>query len=185
MNWTAKPMTVQPETNSASAITTNFKAAFGGHPAGVAIITADIGTGPVGITASSVASVSAEPPILAFSLASQKGSAAAVAVADTLVIHLLTSEDLHLAQAFASSSAERFTGSMVWTRLETGEPYLMHAGYALRCEVLSRTTAGGSLLVAASVVEIMEPGEGQISTPLVYHRRAYHGLGEHTVLPKS
>lgn len=183
--WTAQPMTIQPEVSTSTAIAHNFKAAFGGHPAGVAIITADIGTGPVGITASSVASVSAEPPILAFSLASQKGSAAAVGVADSLVIHLLTSEDVHLAQLFSSSTAERFAGSMVWTRLETGEPYLMHAGYALRCEVLSRTTAGGSLLVAAGVVEIMEPGVARGVTPLVYHRRAYHGLGEHTVLPSN
>lgn len=176
-------MTVLPDAEVAAAITQNFKAAFGAHPAGVCIITADIGTGPVGITASSVASVSAEPPILAFSLASQKGSAAAIAVADSLVIHLLTGEDLQLAQAFASPSTDRFAGSMVWTRLPTGEPLLMHAGFALRCEVLSRTTAGSSLLVAASVVEVIEPHDAAATVPLVYHRRAYHGLGEHTVLP--
>ncbi|WP_104092177.1 flavin reductase family protein [Arthrobacter sp. GMC3] len=173
-------MTAHPVSGTEAKATREFKSAFGGHPAGVSVITADIGTGPVGITASSVASVSAEPPILAFSLAASTGSAAAIAVADTLVVHLLTAEDLELAQTFASSTTERFTGSMVWTRLETGEPLLMHAGYALRCEVLSRTPAGGSLLVAASVVEVIapeEPGEA-----MVYHRRAFHGLGEHTVI---
>lgn len=178
-------MSIQPETNQANVITANFKAAFGGHPAGVSIITADIGTGPVGITASSVASVSAEPPILAFSLASQKGSAAAIAVADSLVVHLLSAQDLHLAQAFASPTADRFMGSMVWTRLATGEPLLMHAGYALRCEVLSRTTAGGSLLVAAGVVDIIAPDEAVKGTPLVYHRRSYHGLGTHSEINPS
>ncbi|GAA5229491.1 flavin reductase family protein [Arthrobacter cryoconiti] len=167
-------MTAQPATSGTGTVIGDFKAAFGGHPAGISVITADIGTGPVGITASSVASVSAEPPILAFSLASQSGSAAAIAVADSLVVHLLTAADLELARAFASASSERFTSSMLWTRLETGEPLLMHAGFALRCQVLSRTPAGGSLLVAASVVEIISPDI--IGEPLVYHSRAYRGL---------
>ncbi|WP_154605725.1 flavin reductase family protein [Arthrobacter sp. AQ5-05] len=174
-------MTAHPVSGTESKVTRDFKSAFGGHPAGVCIITADIGTGPVGITASSVASVSAEPPILAFSLAAATGSAAAIAVADSFVVHLLTSDDLELARTFATSNAERFTGSMVWTRLETGEPLLMHAGYALRCQVLSRTQAGSSLLVAAAVVEVIAP-EVQ-GDAMVYHRRAFHGLGQHTVLP--
>jgi flavin reductase (DIM6/NTAB) family NADH-FMN oxidoreductase RutF len=176
-------MTAQPLANGASQVTGDFKAAFGGHPAGVSIITADIGTGPVGITASSVASVSAEPPILAFSLASQSGSAAAIAVADTLVVHLLTAGDLELARTFASATTERFTGAMVWTRLESGEPLLMHGGFALRCQVLSRTPAGGSLLVAAAVVEVIAPET--LDDPLVYHRRVFHGLGPHSALPEG
>ncbi|PYI68654.1 flavin reductase [Arthrobacter livingstonensis] len=178
-------MTAQPDTSTVAESTgaAAFKAAFGGHPAGVSIITADIGTGPVGITASSVASVSAEPAILAFSLASQSGSAAAIAVADSLVVHLLTTADVGLARAFASPATERFTAGMVWTRLETGEPLLLHAGYALRCQVLSRTPAGGSLLVAASVVEVIAPVAA--GAPMVYHRRAFHGLGGHTVLAEG
>jgi len=174
-------MTAHPVSGTELEVTRDFKSAFGGHPAGVSVITADIGTGPVGITASSVASVSAEPPILAFSLAAATGSAAAIAVAQTLVVHLLTAGDLELAQTFARAGTERFTGSMVWTRLETGEPLLMHAGYALRCEVLSRTQAGGSLLVAATVLEVIAPEAP--GDPMVYHSRAFHGLGEHTVLP--
>ncbi|WP_207344077.1 flavin reductase family protein [Arthrobacter sp. E3] len=159
----------------------DFKAAFGAHPAGVSIITADSPTGPVGITASSVASVSVDPPLLAFSLAAGSGSAAALAVADTVVVHLLRVGDLELAKCFASSTSERFTGSMVWTRLDTGEPLLAHSGHALRCKVLSRTPAGGSLLLAAEVLEIVvaeTTGEA-----MVYHSRAFHRLGGHSILP--
>lgn len=171
-------MTVELQT---PGLTSDFKAAFGGHPAGVSIITADSATGPVGITASSVASVSADPPLLAFSLAASSGSAAAIAVADSVVVHLLTTGDLELARTFATSATERFTGSMVWTRLKTGEPLLMHGGYALRCKILSRTPAGGSLLLAAEVEEIIVPDA--TGEPLVYHSRAFHWLGEHSILP--
>lgn len=172
------------------ALTDSFKAAFGGHPAGVSIITADSATGPVGITASSVASVSAEPPLLAFSLAASSGSAAALAVASSVVVHLLTTDDLDLAKTFANSNSERFTDTMPWTRLETGEPLLVHGGYALRCKILSRTPAGGSLLLAAQVLEIMTPGRNATSVPvspgaaMVYHSRNFHALGEHSMMPR-
>lgn len=183
---TGTPVVAAAET----ALTDSFKAAFGGHPAGVSIITADSATGPVGITASSVASVSAEPPLLAFSLAASSGSAAALAVASSVVVHLLTTDDLDLAKTFANSNSERFTDTMPWTRLETGEPLLVHGGYALRCKILSRTPAGGSLLLAAQVLEIMTPGRNATSVPvspgaaMVYHSRNFHALGEHSMMPR-
>lgn len=173
---TARPRRIP----AASALTTDFKAAFGGHPSGVAVITADSGTGPAGITASSVASVSAEPPLLAFSLAAQSGSAAALAVAETVVVHLLSTADLALARIFADSSSERFTESMAWTRLAGGEPLLVHGGYALHCRILSRTPAGGSLLLAAEVIDIIAPESA--AAPLVYHSRNFHALGENSIL---
>ena len=188
---TGTPVAVVSEPAVAEpALTDSFKAAFGGHPAGVSIITADSATGPVGITASSVASVSAEPPLLAFSLAASSGSAAALAVASSVVVHLLTTDDLDLAKTFANSNSERFTGTMPWTRLETGEPLLVHGGYALRCKILSRTPAGGSLLLAAQVLEIMTPGRNAKSVPvspgaaMVYHSRNFHALGEHSMMPR-
>jgi flavin reductase (DIM6/NTAB) family NADH-FMN oxidoreductase RutF len=46
---------------SSSLSPDEFKALFRGHPGGVAVITADAGDGPVALTATSVASVSADP----------------------------------------------------------------------------------------------------------------------------
>ena len=51
-----------------------FKRAFRNHAAGVAIITADAGNGPVGLTATSVFSVSAEPALLVFSVSDDSSS---------------------------------------------------------------------------------------------------------------
>ncbi|WP_427018522.1 flavin reductase family protein [Pseudarthrobacter sp. P1] len=175
-------MTAQPQ--AAPSVADSFKDAFGNHPAGVAIITANTGTGPVGLTASSVASVSAEPAILAFSLASRAGSAAAIAAAGTFVVHLLGSGDVDLARIFASPGAERFTAAMDWTTLPTGEPILAHGGRTLRCATLSRTPAGGSVLIAATVLEILpapDPAAGDAG-PLVYHRRGFHTLGPGSAL---
>ena len=51
-----------------------FKLAFRNLAAGVSVVTADDGTGPVAMTATSVISISATPPLLVFS-ASQLSSA--------------------------------------------------------------------------------------------------------------
>jgi flavin reductase (DIM6/NTAB) family NADH-FMN oxidoreductase RutF len=79
-----------------------FKDAFRTHPAGIAVITAQGPDGPVGLTASSVSSVSAEPPVLAFSVSTASSSAAALVRSDTLVVHLLGADQLEIARLFAT-----------------------------------------------------------------------------------
>jgi hypothetical protein len=49
------------------------------------------------MTASSVFSVSAEPPVLVFSVSQMSSAAPTLLAADTLVVHMLTAENLDLA----------------------------------------------------------------------------------------
>src|SRR5690625_3277206 len=62
----------------------SFKDIFSTHPAGVALVTATDESGPVGLTVSSVASVSPDPAALSFSLTSARGSAAGILHAGTM-----------------------------------------------------------------------------------------------------
>lgn len=55
-----------------------FKSAFRSYPGGVSLITADAGGGPAALTATSVSAVSAEPPLLTFSLSARSSSAPAI-----------------------------------------------------------------------------------------------------------
>lgn len=169
-------MTSTPVTNP---VVEGFKDAFRGHPAGVAIITAAGPGGPVGLTASSVASVSAAPPILAFSLASAEGSAGVIAGAETVLVHLLGADNAELAALFAARGSERFGPDRTWTPLPGGEPLLPGVPRALLCRVLSRTQAGSSILIAAAVLDIHT---GPEAAPLVYHDRTFHRLGADSVI---
>ena len=63
---------------NADALVRDYKEAFRHHPAGVALITAATATGPVGLTASSVASVALDPTALVFSVTRATGSAGAL-----------------------------------------------------------------------------------------------------------
>ncbi|TKV27266.1 flavin reductase [Arthrobacter sp. NamB2] len=158
-----------------------FKDAFRTHPAGIAVITAQGPDGPVGLTASSVSSVSAEPPVLAFSVSTASSSAAVLVAAETLVVHLLGAEQLDIARLFATRGADRFGGAVQWQPLPTCEPLLTDAPWALRCRILHRLPIGGSMILAAEVVTI-EQARSDDATPLVYHNRSYHRLGDQSML---
>ncbi|MHA7241022.1 flavin reductase family protein [Arthrobacter sp. TMS1-12-1] len=159
-----------------------FKDAFRTHPAGIAVITGLGPDGPVGLTASSVSSVSAEPPVLAFSVSTASRSAAALITADTLVVHLLGADQVGIAQLFATRGADRFGGVVDWRPLETGEPLLLDAPWALRCRILHRLPIGGSMILAAEVAGIEQGDTRAGAVPLVYHNRSYHRLGDHSLL---
>ncbi len=185
--------TVRSENNlvahpsSESVVTADeFKAAFRNHPAGVAVITADAGDGPVALTATSVFSVSVEPPLLVFSVSELSSSTPTIRKADTVVVHLLGAAQLDIARLGATSGIDRFADTSIWARLPTGEPYFPAAHAWIRGRVVNKMEAGGSTVVAVQALQTKAPPAGDPSAdaaevePLVYHNRTWHRLGEHS-----
>jgi flavin reductase (DIM6/NTAB) family NADH-FMN oxidoreductase RutF len=177
---------------SASVITPwEFKAAFRNHPAGVALITADAGDGPVALTASSVISVSLEPPLLVFSLSALSSSSVTITQAQSVVVHLLSAAQLNLAQLGAARGVDRFADRALWTRLPTGEPYFPSAHAWIRGRVVNAMDAGGSTVVAVEALQAHAPTvtAGQDAAapaePLVYHNRSWHRLSEASKIPEA
>jgi flavin reductase (DIM6/NTAB) family NADH-FMN oxidoreductase RutF len=154
-----------------------FKRAFRHHPAGVALVTADAGDGPVALTASSVASVSAEPPVLTMSISGATSSAATLTRADTLVVHLLGADELDLALLGAHRGVDRFADTSAWSRLPTGEPYFVAVGARLRGRVVERMTFGDSTVLAVHVLDAVLPDAADRGDGLVYLDRAWHRIG--------
>lgn len=155
-----------------------MKLAFREHPAGVAIITAQTPEGPVGLTASSVASVAVDPPALSFSVTKATGSAGGVLDAPTFVVHLLDARHAGLAQTFAVSGTERFTPEQGWGTLATGEPVLEKVRIALRCRALQITEVGSSAVVVAEVLDAHFGVTADTHEPMVYLNRQFRQLGE-------
>ncbi|HWK19914.1 MAG TPA: flavin reductase family protein [Microbacteriaceae bacterium] len=163
-----------------------LKYAFRHHPAGVALVTADIGDGPVAMTVSSISSVTLSPPTIVFSASSASSSTPTLRRASTVVVHLLTTADLELAKLGARSGADRFGPHVAWGRLPSGEPYYPAVSSWLRCEVIEHVDLHGSLLFVLEAIEASPQG-GQSETvrqPLVYHDRKWHALGGRSVLPE-
>ena len=151
----------------------SFRAAFRGHPAGIGLIAAMTASGPVGLTASSVASIGIDPVALTFSVMRSTGSAGAILAADTYVVHLLDSAHVDLAQRFATTGSARFTAGEGWSTLPTGEPHLASARVALRCRSLHIVPVGSASAVIAEVLDIRH---GRSTDPVVYQDRSYRAL---------
>jgi flavin reductase (DIM6/NTAB) family NADH-FMN oxidoreductase RutF len=164
-----------------------FKHAFRHHPAGVAIVTADAGDGPVAMTVSSVASVAINPPTLIFSASAMSSSTPTIRRAATVVVHLLASDQVELAKLGATSGVERFGASVEWGRLPTGEPYYPNANAWLRGRVVDRVDVHGSTLVVVEALEAKPAAEGpeDAPDPLVYHDRKWYVLNEKAELPRA
>ena len=160
---------------STAATADALKLAFRDHPAGVSLITAQTDEGPVGLTASSVASVSVDPPALVFSVTRATGSAGGILRADSFLVHLLDSRHADLARTFAVSGTERFTAEQGWAELETGEPYLRDVRAALRCRALHTEIVGSSVVVVAEVIGSVQ---GDTHAPMAYYNREFRELGE-------
>lgn len=161
----------------------DFKAAFRRHAAGIAIITADAGDGPAGLTVSSVFSVSVDPPLLVFSMSGRSSTAPVINAAETVVVHLLNSGQLALAKTFATKDLDRFADRDSWSRLATGEPYLRAAPIWLRGRVVNRMDAGDSTVVAVQAIEShIDTRDIDETGPLVYYDRTYHKLSDDSLI---
>ena len=158
-----------------------FKRVFRNHAASVAIITADAGNGPVGLTATSVFSVSAEPALLVFSVSDDSSSARTLCKTENVVIHLLSADQVGLAKLCAKSGVDRFADTSLWDRLPSGEPYFPTAQAWILGRIVNRMPAGGATVFAVHALEASEP-EDDFLPPLVYHNRRWHSLGDHSTL---
>lgn len=184
---TAEPVPPSiPQTISPDAL----KAAFRRHAAGVAVITADIGDGPIAITVSSLASVSADPAVLLCSVADSTTTGRAMARSQTVVVHLLERSDLELAVRCATPGGDRFEDTSAWERLPSGEPMFSGPRMRLRGKVVQRNVFGDSTVLAIAVLDVIghegvtgEGGDAGSSDEvgpgaLAYLDRAWHVLDE-------
>ncbi|QEO13224.1 flavin reductase [Agromyces intestinalis] len=156
-----------------SDLIADFKTAFRTHPAGIALVTAATATGPVGLTASSVASVALDPTSLVFSVTRATGTAGALLGAHSLVVHFLGTQHEDLARAFSTSGGPRFTPEQPWERLPSGEPFLPDARAAMRAVPTLVVPVGSSSLIVAEVVDVRL---GPDAPPLVWHETRFRTL---------
>ena len=138
-------------------------------PSPVAVVTGRDPAGePVGMTVSSLTSVSLAPPLVLISVAAGSSTWARIAPAGRFAVNLLGAGDEELARRFASRT-ERF-GGVGYDWSAHGLPLLHAAPAAAEFSVVRVDPAGDHDLVLGELVSarIMQP-----RAPLVHHRSAY------------
>ncbi|MER6347302.1 flavin reductase family protein [Streptomyces sp. NPDC001595] len=166
---TATPDLATPRTASPDLL----RAVFRRHAAGVAVITAPGPSGPVGFTATSLTSVSADPPMLSFGIGAGASSWPAIAEADHVGVHILGEHQQELAATFARSGADRFGAPTAWREGPEGVPVLDGVLAWLVCRVHARVPAGDHRIVLAEVAGGDPTGSGR---PLLYHQGRFTAL---------
>ncbi|MGY9066405.1 flavin reductase family protein [Streptomyces sp. CAS3] len=150
-----------------------LRSTFRRHAAGVAVITARGAAGPVGFTATSLTSVSAEPPMISFGVGTGASSWPAIAEADHIGVHILGEHQGDLAATFARSGADRFGAPTAWRDGPEGVPVLDDVLAWLVCRIVARVPAGDHRIVLAQVVLGDPTGGGR---PLLYHQGRFTAL---------
>lgn len=151
-----------------------LRQAFRLYPSGVAIVTAMTPVGPVGLTVSSLASVSADPPVVSFSVSTATRSAGAILGASEVAVHVLPLGRSALADAFARSGSPRFTPDQGWVVTDDSPPQLPDAIVSLVGPVRQTVPVVGSTLV---LVDVALTSLGPPAEPLLHLDRAYRAVG--------
>ncbi|BBB01689.1 putative flavin-dependent reductase [Actinacidiphila reveromycinica] len=170
---TATPDLASPRPDPPDVDPDVFRSVFRRHAAGVAVVTAQGARGPVGFTATSLASVAVEPPLLSFGISVGASCWPAVSAAEHVGVHVLGDHQGELAALFARSGADRFAPPTRWSRGPYGVPLLDGVAAWLVGRVEGRVPAGDHRIVVARAVAGDPRGPGG---PLVHHQGGFHRL---------
>jgi len=149
-----------------------FRSVFRRHAAGVAVVTAQ-GAQPAGFTATSLTSLSADPPLLSFGIDSSGSSWPTVSSAEHVGVHILHEEQAQLAARFARSGADRFAAPTSYHTGPYGVPVLDDVLALLICRVVTRVPVGDHTLVITEPVHAEYRDAGG---PLLYCYGRYAAL---------
>ncbi len=163
------------------SLTRSFLDAFRNHPAGVAILTAAGDAGPVALTVSSLISVSADPPMVGFSLSNTSRTAAQILAAQTFLIHLPRYTDMDLAVLCSTPDRDRFADTLDWDWLPTGEPRYRQIPYWFRAKVTETMPLAAATVISAELLSFNDSEDQSFEgDALVYHNKFWRRLKKST-----
>ncbi len=167
-----------PDTSDASSLISPeaYRAAMRFVPAAVTVITARHGGERNGLTATAVASVSAEPPQLLSCVNRSASAEPLIAASARFAVNVLGQEHCDVAELFSRSklsSDARFDAHR-WIELPSGVPALAGALAVFECRITQHTLLGPHSLFVGEVVSVAT-GTGE---PLLYQAGRFRQLAD-------
>lgn len=150
-----------------------FRQLLGRFATGVTVLTAVGPDGrPLGMTASSVASVSLDPPLLLVSVDRRNAMHAALAAASHFALNVLASDQEALARRFAEADEEARFDGVGFAPSKRGVPLLDGALAHIECEKHAAVPGGDHTVYFGRVAG----GAVTDRRPLLYYRGGYANL---------
>ncbi|MGW2818431.1 flavin reductase family protein [Streptomyces sp. NPDC001415] len=144
-----------------------FRRVLGQFASGVTVITAEDDAGPTGFACQSFASLSLDPPLVAFMVARTSTTWPRIARAGVFCVNVLGAEQSALCRGFAVSGADKFAGVAFDAAPATGSPRLDGVPAWIDCRIQNVHTGGDHLIVVGRVEALGATDEG---APLLFHR---------------
>lgn len=139
---------------------------------GITAITTREGEQSIGLIATSVCSLSAEPPSLIVCVNKSASAHDVILRQRHFAVNLLAANQKSVAQRFGShKGAERFEPDL-WTSLSTGSPILVDALVAFDCTVLAVHDGFSHSIIVGEIVEA-QLGATETGSCLLWHQRDF------------
>ncbi|MDH6124632.1 flavin reductase family protein [Kitasatospora sp. GP82] len=123
-----------------------------------------------GFTASSVTSVSLDPPLVLVGLSNNSSCREAITESSEFVINVLGEQHRDVASAFASRGVDRFAGHDFGTWPDSCLPYLIGANAVFRCTTVDRIPVGDHQLLIGELSGLLTDGP---TKPLLWYQREF------------
>jgi flavin reductase (DIM6/NTAB) family NADH-FMN oxidoreductase RutF len=147
-----------------------FRETLGHYPTGVAVVTAVAKDGkPVGMVVGTLASVSLDPPLIAFFPASNSKSFSQLRTAGTFAVNVLAADQAQLCRRLATGGADKF-GGVRWRPAPLGSPVLEGAVSWIECTFEQIREAGDHFIVLGRVHELAVE---RSTLPLLFFQGGY------------
>ena len=176
MSFLTKRLAAIEEADAGLVSPDAYRAAMRFVPAAVTIVTARHGGNRNGLTATAVASVSADPPQLLVCVNREASAEPLIAASGRFAVNVLTPAHQESADRFAQSklsSDERFEAHR-WIDLPSGVPALADAIATFECRIVEHSRLGSHSLFIGEVVFI----QSAIGEPLLYHAGRYRQFAD-------
>lgn len=154
----------------------SFRNAMARLGAAVNIVTTSAAAGPCGLTASSVCSVTDDPPTLLLCINRDSDMNEAFKASGVLCVNTLAASQEELSPLFAGLTNVPQDGRFStgdWTVLKTGAPALIGAVVSFDCRITQCTEVGTHTVFFCQVEAIQS---GHANEGLIYFGRSYHRI---------
>ncbi|NPU13536.1 flavin reductase [Bradyrhizobium sp. 83012] len=164
--------TIEAAITPADNLRQGFKDVFSQLASGVSVVTFWRGNHLHGFTATSLTSVSLQPPRVLFCVAQGSQSYAALGAGTCVGISLLSAGQRELSDRFARKLAPGAYEDVALTGPDERAPLIAGALGHLTADIVELIPSGDHAIVLCDVTAAQAAG----GAPLLYHARAYHTL---------
>lgn len=147
-------------------------------PSVVTVVTMADKEGIQGVTIGSFVSLSLDPPLVCFNVQRSIAIHDRIVGSSGFAVHVLREDQSALSDLFARSDMDPHDQfrSLAYELTGNGIPLLNDCLVRFLCTRVDVLPGGDHSILVGEVVAVQE---GEIGRPVVYHQRAYHGVGAH------